>query len=172
MSLFLVNELNRLLASKGIVHRVWYAGYTGFIRYQLVAKGATKTRRSLTIFYHHGAGSGSSLASSASEFEKLNFVEGADVFWLGHKHSRLSASVERISCPREGFEPRTREVRLVRTGAYLRSYSGQTQASVQRVGRKSSYAADAMYRPMGLGGARLLATVAGKNHDLSLEVLQ
>lgn len=165
----LVNRLNGRLQSDGHLHRIARGGYCGFVDYRFRNPSHHSSR--FLIFYHHGTGKGSSLASSLTEFDRFRFVDGADVFWLGHKHSRVSGHVSRIACPLSGTQLIEKEVRLVRTGAYLRTYSGVNPESLLKSGRKSNYAADWGMPNHGRGGARLVLKFNG-DRKYTLRVVQ
>lgn len=142
-------------------HSIFYGGYTGFVRYRLARTKQQEAKHragsSLTIFYWHGAGGGSSLSSALGEFgSKGGFVEGADVHWYAHKHVRLACPLERIRCSPAGTGPSRRTLWLVRTGAYMRAYEGQSQASWIKKGRVGNYAADTLLSPSAQGGMRLV----------------
>lgn len=145
----LVKELRRLGSP------AQYGGYCGFIDYRL-ASGVGRQRQRFTIFYHHGTGGGAALSGVAGDAAKLSWVEGAQVLWLGHKHQRMSFPLQRLCCPATGSGPVVREVRFVRTGAYMNPYGGQSAADALASGRRGNYAADGGYAPQSPGGARVV----------------
>lgn len=150
--LMLCDRLNSSLRARGSTHTVLYGGYSGFLVY----------RDQLAWYYHHGWGGGSDLKAASGDLDRiLASVEGIDVAWLGHRHTRMSAHVARISPPRSGFRPVTREVRFVRTGSYLRAHWGSEGAKVKAKGRGASYAVDAGLVPTGLGGAKITLETPG-----------
>lgn len=150
--LMLCDRLNSSLRARGSTHTVLYGGYSGFLVY----------RDQLAWYYHHGWGGGSDLKAASGDLDRiLASVEGVDVAWLGHRHTRMSAHVARISPPRSGFRPVTREVRFVRTGSYLRAHWGSEGAKVKAKGRGASYAVDAGLVPTGLGGAKITLETPG-----------
>lgn len=157
-----VKELQRLTT-----HEVHYGGYSGLVQYLF-----SSSSRRLTIYYHHGWGSGSSLASAMSDFNRAQQFENVDVFWLGHKHCSVNAKVYRPSCPKNGFNTRVREVRYIRTGAYMDIFTSQTSQALLSQGRKGNYAADAGLQAHGKGGAWLNVTVVNKKAPLKLSVTQ
>ncbi len=166
--LLLVNALNAKLARAHDAHDIAHGGIQGLVMYDIPEQSDP-----FVIYYHHGFGRGSSSSSAAGDINRILHIEGADVYWLGHKHVRLSDHKERIVPPREGFEPRVRQVRFVRTGAYLINIAGQSQDDLRRQGRKSNYAADACMPGNGRGGARiLLQRNALSSTDLTIKVLQ
>jgi hypothetical protein len=169
----LVDKLNLRLEARSrsrkgrskLPHRIKYGGYCGFAIYPLQS-----TQENFTLFYHHGFGGGSSLSGAASDLNKmLAQLEGVDLVWLGHKHQKLSGHIVRISPALRGDQPLARDVRYLRTGAYLDSTRGQSQESVKERGRQSIYSVDKGYPFAGLGGARV---VVESLHPLQLRVIQ
>ena len=166
----LVKRLQTAVRVKG--HRIHYGGYAGFLRYKVERsteqKQGHRSGDSLTIFYWHGHGGGSGLGGALGEFaSKGSFIEQADIHWHAHRHIRLAAPVERISCSASSA-PASRTCWYIRTAAYMNSYSGQTQEHWLRKGRKSNYGADALHAPYGRGGARVV--LCGSARKLRVEL--
>lgn len=133
--------------------QILYGGYTGFLPYQIRANQKKKAR-SFVMFYHHGTGHGA--WGSVNEFRKfLEALEGVDLLWLAHRHTRLNSHVQRIRCPDSGIKLQVREVRLVRTGGYLTIYEGQDGSEAVFEGLQINYASVQGLMPQGKGGARL-----------------
>lgn len=164
-----VRQLVKDLRSRG--SPVQYGGYAGFIdcRFNL---GPGRTRERFVVFYHHGTGGGAALSGVAGDAAKFAWVEGAQVLWLGHKHQRMSVPLRRLSCPDRGHGPVEREVRFVRTGAYMRPYGGQSAASALGDGRLGNYAADGGYAPQSPGGARVVLQFEGDGPGYRVTVEQ
>lgn len=159
----LIEHLNRFA-----YQTIFFGGYTGIVRYKVARSAKQRAGHraggSLTIFYWHGTGGGSSLSGALGEFgTKGTFVEGADVHWHAHKHIRLACPVERLSCSASHQGPQARTLWLVRTGAYMRPYRVQSQKSWSEQGRNGNYAADSLLPPAGRGGVRLVAGDLGKH---------
>lgn len=171
--LLLVDRLNEHLSRKNSYHTISYGGYTGLLCYQLRGPLGLAPGSPLVIYYHHGYGKGGSLSSSSSQYNQLQFVEGAHVYWLGHFHSRLNAHVVKLAPPKwPHTRPAYRDVRFVRTGAYIDSYKPESTTSINKVGRKSSYASDAGLPPHGKGGAVLTFSLPSPGHELVTQVTQ
>lgn len=166
----LVSNLRRAAAEKDPDHVLHYGGYTGFVDYRFRCTkadgspsnvndfGAGANGRRYVIYYHHGSGGAAPVTKGLIDFNRKDTFIDADVIWMGHKHNRLAVSVEKLSCPLAGHGVNVREVKHIMTGAYMRTYVGQSQESVARHGRRSNYAADMGLAPQGCGGARLLVT--------------
>lgn len=161
----IVDDLNGILERSDKTHRVHYGAFCGFIDYRFerlrLDTNETSDRhgKRLVIFYHHGAGKGvSPVTKGVGDFAKMDMMIEADLMWLGHNHHRTSDVTQRISCPHDGELIKHKEIRHVRTGAYLNTYVGQSQDSIRRCGRRGNYAADAMMPIGGQGGARLELT--------------
>lgn len=153
--LALVDRLNDYLTVKTIS----YGGYCGFICYRI----ATKGRKLFNIFYHHGFGK----SKLSDQYSQLHWIEGVDVVWLGHLHSRTNAHYVRMSPPAYGSTSEYRDVRFVRTGAYINTYKGQSQKSIHKSGGVVNYGVLAAHHPYGTGGARILLS-----EDLTVKVVQ
>jgi len=150
----LIYELQKHRKNKN--HLIHYGGYTGFLDYRIRDKD-DRNHGGLryVIYYHHGSGAYAPVTKGLIDFNRKDTFIDADLIWLGHKHNRLVVGVEKLSCPREGHEPKVKEVKHVMTGAYFHTYRGQTQRSVRQHGRRSNYAADIGLAPQSKGGARV-----------------
>lgn len=141
-------DLTRKLARPCQDHVIHYGGYKGFVDYRL---GGLRW----VLYYYHGKGHGQ--ANSTKDFENESLqVENVGAIWLGHKHQSLASGVERISCPMGGYNCLVSVVRYIRTGAYMKVNTGQSQASIRKYGRRSNYAADSSMKPGMQGGARIV----------------
>lgn len=173
----LIYELNKHKADEHTIH---YGGYTGFISYSFSAQkedgGVQMARanqprvRPFVVYYHHGSGGAAPVTKGMIDFNRKDTAFDADVLWMGHKHNRWAGHVQRVSCPLTGHNVVVRDVRHVMTGAYFRTYEGQTQESLWKHGRVSNYAADAGMAPGGMGGARVLVSRSSNHQPISLRV--
>ncbi len=156
----IVHALRKESLKKDPEHIVHYGGYTGFVDYRFELDRDTHTHKPpgcrYVIYYHHGGGAYAPVTKGMIDFNRKDTFVDADLLWLGHKHNRWNAHVEKLSCPESGYSVRTKQVRHVMTGAYFQSYVGQSQKSIGENGRRSNYAADAGLAPQGKGGARVL----------------
>lgn len=141
-------DLNRKLTRPYRDHVIHYGGYKGFVDYRL---GGIRW----VLYYYHGKGGGSANTTKDFENEALQ-VQNVGAIWLGHKHQSLASGIERISCPMGGYNCLVDIVRYIRTGAYMITNTGQSQASIRKHGRRSNYAADASMKPGMQGGARIV----------------
>lgn len=162
-----VEEIVRRLRDEW--HHPLYGGYTGLVQYDLVPAGKGKTH-TVTLFYHHGSGNGGTLRAAAEAVGKKSGWMTADVYWEGHRHCRFSADEQVVYV--ENNKVKTKQVRYVMTGAYMRPYNSQSQASFEQHGRMGNYVSDRAMQPHGLGGARLLASFEEKGKPPVLRVLQ
>lgn len=162
--LLVVQRLNQTLIQEKHSHRILYGGYCGFLTY-------TYQKKNFNIYYHHGFGGGASASGATADMNKLLAqVEDVDVIWMGHKHWKLATHIQRIRPARTGPHPEIRQIRFIRTGAYLQPLAGQTQQQIHEEGRKSCYSTDKGYITAGLGGARLLVDLSRK--PLTIKVIQ
>lgn len=161
---------------KRIDHLIHYGGYTGFVdyRFRYGKVGQNKTSadsKRFLIYYHHGSGGGAPVTKGMIDFSRKGWVD-ADVIWHGHKHHQLASKIQRVSCPLLGFQPITKDVRHIQTGAYFDTYEGQTQQSLEENGRITNYAADWGVAPAGKGGATLRLNFACNSHPYIVRVIQ
>lgn len=145
----LVYELGRKLTKPHQDHVIHYGGYCGFVDYRV---GGCRW----VLYYHHGSGGSSYGNKGVADYGKKSTFVDADCIWMGHKHNRWNAHVQRISCPKSGQGPLIQDVRYVMTGAYMHTYTGQSQLSLKKHGRRTNYAADLGCPPQGQGGARVV----------------
>ncbi len=169
-TLLVIYELERLCKDKGMRRTINYGGYTGFVDYRFRSRSSKGGSR-WVIYYHHGSGGTSPVTKGMIDFNRKDTWIDADAIWLGHKHNRWAGHVEKIRCPREGDDPTINDVRHIMTGAYFKTYAGQSQQSVRGHGRRSNYAADAGLSPQGMGGARVLAKLL-RDHRMDVKVIQ
>lgn len=172
--ILLLYELEKYAKKRDPDHVIHYGGFTGFVDYRLRLsnnqnrKDGKERGARWVIYYHHGSGGNAPVTRGLIDFNRRDTFIDADAIWMGHKHQSLSVKVEKIRCPRSGDEPAIYEVRHISTGAYFKTYSGQSQSSVRKHGRRSNYAADAGLACGGRGGARVELRL--NRHDMIEEV--
>jgi hypothetical protein len=161
--------IDRLRPHHPAEHTIHHGGITGFIDYRF-RRGAGNSGHSYryVIWYHHGTGGGAPVTRGTIDFARKEWAS-ADLRWMGHKHYRVAFPTMSLHCPTSGDEPVLRETRCVMTGAYFRTYSGQTQASIRREGRHANYASEKGLSPQPVGGARVLLTLGD---DVQVKVIQ
>lgn len=118
-----------------------YAGVSCFIR--VFVKNKIKRGNHFDIWAHHGLGGGRTAGASIMKLEHMMRVATADVYLMGHDHTKKASmdSVLSLSDSRSGLTLRNRKIILARTGSFLRGY----------VHDKQSYIADAALPPTDLG---------------------
>jgi len=176
--LLLIYELEKALPKEHKDHVIHYGGFTGFVDYRFqcrptsdsVDENARGSR--LVVYYHHGSGASAPVTKGMIDFARKDVFIDADIIWLGHKHNRLNAHVQKLSCPIRGLSPNVRDVRHVMTGGYFDTYVGQSQSAIRNRGRKSNYAADAGLAPQGKGGARVEIVFGKQGNPYKMRVVQ
>lgn len=173
----LVYELQKKVKN----HTIHYGGYCGFMDYRFFGitkkgkrkgTGAHSQGKRVVFFYHHGSGGDAPVTRGMIAFARLDWIEGADVIWTGHRHTKWNAEIEKIRCPAAGDKPIRRRVREIQTGAYFDTYDGQSQEHFRENGRVSNYAADKACKPHGKGGARVVLTFKQPNEPFEITVTQ
>jgi len=99
-------------------------GYCGFVRLRIAdTSGKVFTRRkgsrrawNVDLFLHHGHVGGRLMGAKALALERLPMSFRADIYAMGHSHTKLAAMKRVIAY--EG----TRQIALVNSGAFLRVY--------------------------------------------------
>jgi len=125
-------------------------GFGGFVRMKFTRtfdNGKRGTTWTLTVFVHHGAGGGQLAGAKALRLERLPMAFDADVFAVGHTHTKLAVIKRRVGMSgHKRLKLMDRPVVLINVGAFMRSYvqNGADGYVVQR-----------MFYPQGLGPVEL-----------------
>lgn len=136
-------------------HLIHFGGYTGFLDYRF---RASNNEYRWLVYYHHGTGGDAPVTGGQISLSRKSVWVDADTIWLGHTHHRTTRHIRSVTCPRDGYQPHIRDVRLIITGSYFDTYHGQTQEEYNARGRKANYAEDAGLAPQGKGGAWVCLT--------------
>lgn len=120
-------------------------GISGFIvlKFQRCGgdyKGSTQT---YVIYVHHGAGGGQQMGSKAIKLERLPAAYEADLYIIGHTHTKLAFPMQRLAARRGKLQER--EMWLCNTGGFLRSAIEET----------AIYSEVKMYKPLSLGSIEI-----------------
>ena len=96
-------------------------GYGCFLRLRIYRR-ENSNPWTLICLLHHGAGGGMLAGGKALRLERLPLSFEADIFAVGHTHTKLVLSKRRV-----GLHPRSKKVVdkplvLINTGAFMRSY--------------------------------------------------
>lgn len=113
---------------------ILHGDYCGILNYKV-------GKKDYKIFYHHGWGKGSKYPVRNFS-DCLNLVEGIDIAWLGHLHTRLIAHQSRIES-----NGKLREIYFIRTGSYLNHYNIIDQKKIKKSGRESKYGQENAFSP-------------------------
>ena len=99
----------------------------------------------LTIFMHHGTGGGKLAGSKAINLERLPMAFDADVFAVGHTHTKLALPKRRIGIDSRRMQVVDKPMALINTGAFMRNY---TQG-------RDGYCEEKLFYPQGMGPVEL-----------------
>lgn len=102
---------------------------------------------SCVIWAHHGAGSGTTMASPLNKLEKVIEWAEADIYLMGHQHKRVAANVPRFYVTAKNTLL-AKERLVVCTGSYLKAYMQGSKSEGKAGG---TYVEKAMMRPVTLG---------------------
>jgi len=105
------------------------------------------------IFAHHGAGGGRKQGSHLHRIEDLITMVEADIYLMGHSHSKANAPLDRLYRTSDGYLYHKTKV-IARTGGFLRGYAGSAPQDLKSAAAMSrgSYVEEAAYAPSALGG--------------------
>lgn len=104
-------------------------------------RGGTQT---YTIFVHHGAGGGQLIGSKAIKLERLPATYEADIYIIGHTHTKIAFPTQRIVATRNG-KLETRDQWLCNTGGFMHGAVEDT----------SIYSERKMLKPQSLGSVEI-----------------
>ena len=126
-------------------------GVSGFLRLRLRRGRSDEEKTSqrdgwtLTIFVHHGTGGGKLAGSKAINLERLPMAFDADVFAMGHTHTKLALSKRRIGIDSRRMQVVDKPMALINTGAFMRNY----------VQVNDGYGEEKLLYPQGVGPVEL-----------------
>lgn len=132
-------ELNRLVG----LPRERALGFGGFVHLRVYRQGSCSW--TLTLFLHHGAGGGQLAGAKALRLERLPMAFEADVFAVGHTHTKLVLQKRRVGLNPRGTKLIDKPLIMVNVGAFMRAYTAQ----------HDGYAERKMLYPQGLGPVEL-----------------
>lgn len=108
----------------------------------------------VTVFAHHGSGGSSRTAGGglAAVERLLQWVE-ADIYLMGHVHTKVSAPVDRLYRTDTGYLYHRSKI-IARTGGFMRAYVGMRpqSPSLSAANSRGSYVEQAALAPSALGG--------------------
>jgi len=107
----------------------------------------------ITIYAHHGCGGGRKQGGHLHRVEDLITMIEADIYLMGHSHSKANAPIDRLYRTRSGYLYHRTKL-IARTGAFLRGYAATSPVDLTRPAAESrgTYVESAAYVPSSLGG--------------------
>ena len=138
-----------------------YLGDSAFIRCSFIDN---KERAHLTIWCHHGVGSGLTLAAPLNRLERVVEYFDADIYLIGHQHKLVGAPMDRLYVNWDTNPPQLEHHTIIVacTGGWLRGY----QPSKRRGGRaQGTYVEKKMLSPTALGGVVITARPVVKHYQ-------
>lgn len=126
-----------------------FLGTCAYVR--LIFSGSKTKRGNVTIWCHHGVGSGR-IGAPLNKLELLPAYWDADIYLMGHQSKKVAAPLDQIRPLWKGSgEPRLthRTILIAGTGGFSRAYlAGHRQGGTPRGG----YVEKGMMSPVALGG--------------------
>jgi len=117
-------------------------GWWCFLRLRFTRLG--KVNWTLTLFLHHGYGGGRLAGSKALNLERLPMLAQADIYAMGHTHTKMVITKRQIRLPPRGKKIEEMPLILINVGSFLRSYSA-----------RDTYIERRLLYPQGLGPVEL-----------------
>lgn len=116
-------------------------------------RSGTSTGADVTIFAAHGLGGGRRRGSHLMRVEDLIIMVEADVYLMGHSHSKIADPVDRLyRTPAGHIYHRTKLI--ARTGGFLRGYIGRSPVppEIAAYYSRGGYVEEKLLPPSALGG--------------------
>ena len=121
-------------------HKIHFLGYKAIIQIiDLPVNQPTNSRTTRILFFHGSGGSAPVTRGAIDLYRIMSEVDGCDVVWVGHKHTRIAEPMLKYK-QKDNGDIMPYECRGVITGAYLNSI-------------EDSYGIEKGYRPEPHGGA-------------------
>jgi len=121
-------------------------------------KGGTQT---FVFYLHHGAGGGRKMGSKAIRLEDLPSSYDADIYIMGHTHTKLAFPAQRLVPTRTG-KLKERELWLCNTGGFMRNTVEST----------TTYSERAMFKPLPLGSIEIELRPGAEDPSEMVRVIQ
>lgn len=128
-----------------------FLGTSALIRIRLSGRDAHGC--DVTVFAHHGTGASRKQGGALHRVEDLLSWIEADIYLLGHAHTKVNSPVDRLyRTPGGHLYHRTKLI--ARTGAFLRGYLSQKPQDLTKPAHLSrgTYVEQALYPTSSLGG--------------------
>lgn len=128
-----------------------FLGDCAFV-YMVFCRGATPRSgtSAVTLWVHHGEGSGQSVAAQVQKLQSYVAHFEADVFLMGHMSKEAIGKLDQVRLATNHKDLTHRTIRLIGTGGW---HQGYMLGSKQGAGRAGGlYPEQKMLRPVALGG--------------------
>jgi hypothetical protein len=113
------DELNKSIG----LHKRKALGFSGFLRLRIIRKVKTDYW-TLVCFLHHGAGGGMLAGAKALRLERLPLAWDADIYAVGHTHTKLALSKRRIGMESRSLAVKEKPLIMLNVGGFMRGERG------------------------------------------------
>ncbi len=132
-----------------------HLGTCAYVRLLFMDKSGGTRSGNVTLWVHHGVGSGRKAGSPLNTLNDLPIYWDADIYLIGHQSKRVAAPIHKILPVwrgRGGPHLQNRTIWLACTGSYSKAYmEGNRHGRVPR----GDYVEQSMMNPAALGGIKI-----------------
>lgn len=130
-----------------------FLGTSAMIRFRFNGVPKGHPEADCTLFCHHGTGASQTQGGSLNKVENMLKAFDADIYLMGHVHSKLGAPIDQQQITPDGIH--THRTKLIaRTGAWLLGYASSEPLSLDEpvIKSRGTYVEQKAFIPSALGG--------------------
>ena len=130
-----------------------FLGTSALIRFKFDGVSRGHPEADCTVFCHHGTGASQTQGGSLNKVENMLKAFDADVYLMGHVHSKLAAPIDQQQVTPDGIHTHRTKV-IARTGAWLLGYASSEPLDLDKpaILSRGSYVEQKAFIPSALGG--------------------
>ncbi len=143
-----------------------FLGTSAFVRIPVGRPGSTASI-TMTVFCHHGEGSGSRVAAPINKLEGLISGFEADVYMIGHMSKKVAAPIDQLYATRTGKISHKTKL-LVGCGGFSQGYQQDSRSLAGNA--RGSYVEKGMMKPVALGAPVITASLFHSTNTDKLDI--